>query len=57
MESIEGSTANVEIPNVLRTEFSLIDINEDFLSLMDTDGNTRQDIRCVSSSIGFLVVK
>lgn len=45
MEAIEGSTANVEVPNVSRTEYTLIDISDDFLSLMDGDGATRQDIR------------
>lgn len=39
------STANVEVPNVTRTEYTLIDVNDDFLSLMDSDGATRQDIR------------
>lgn len=49
MELLSMSTANVEIPNVQRTEFSLIDVNDDFLSLMDADGNTRQDIRTPES--------
>ena len=42
------STANVEVPYVQRTEYSLIDINEDFLSLMDEKGSTRQDIRYIT---------
>ena len=45
MDMLEMSTANVEVPYVQRTEYSLIDINEDFLSLMDEKGSTRQDIR------------
>ncbi len=45
MDMLEMSTANVEVPYVQRTEYSMIDINEDFLSLMFEDGSTRQDIR------------
>jgi translation initiation factor 5A len=45
MEALHMSTANVEVPNVTRTEYTLIDVSDDFLSLMDADGNTRQDIR------------
>ena len=45
MECMEGSTANCEIPFVARTEYSLVDISDDFLSLMEENGNIRQDIR------------
>eukprot|EP00455_Lapot_gusevi_P014139 TRINITY_DN16_c0_g1_i2.p2 TRINITY_DN16_c0_g1~~TRINITY_DN16_c0_g1_i2.p2 ORF type:complete len:208 (+),score=103.79 TRINITY_DN16_c0_g1_i2:52-675(+) len=45
MEMVEASTHNVEVPNVTRTEYSLVDISNDFLSLMDADGATREDIR------------
>ncbi len=51
MDCLEMSTANVEVPYVQRTEYTLIDINEDFLSLMDGDANTRQDIRYVCAVV------
>ena len=45
MECMENSGANVEVPHVSRTEYSLVDVSDDFLSLMEENGNVRQDIR------------
>lgn len=45
-EDIQPSTANVAIPTVVRKEFQLLDINaEGFCTLMDDDGNVREDIK------------
>jgi translation initiation factor 5A len=45
-EDIQPSSATVAIPIVVNKEYSLIDISEDgFLTLMDEEGNTREDIR------------
>ena len=42
---VETSTHNVTVPNVLRTEWTCIDINEEnFMTLMDSDGKTREDM-------------
>ena len=45
-EDIQPSSASVDIPFVKNKEYSLIDISEDdFLTLMDENGETREDIK------------
>ncbi len=46
-EDIQPSTANVEIPNIVRREYGLIDISaDDYVSLMDNEtGEVREDIK------------
>ncbi len=37
---------NIDVPNVTRTEYNLIDIADDgFLSLMNEDGSTKEDLK------------
>ena len=52
-EMIESSTHNVEVPNVTRAEFQLIDINDEgFMSLMSDDGSMKEDLRVPEGAIG-----
>lgn len=45
-EDIIPSTHNTEVPFVKRVEYTLMDISsEGFTSLMDEDGNIREDVR------------
>lgn len=45
-EDICPSTHNMQVPNVTRTEFEVIDLSEDnFFSMMTDDGNTRDDLK------------
>ena len=44
-EMIETSTHNVSIPNVTRMEYQLVDIDDDYLHLMDDKAEIRQDIK------------
>lgn len=45
-EDIIPSTHTAHVPNVKRVEYSLLDITEDgFVSLMDADGNVRDDVK------------
>ncbi len=45
-EDIIPSTHNTHVPFVTRKELSLVDISgDDFCSLMDEDGNVREDVK------------
>jgi len=45
-EDIIPSTHTAHVPNVIRKEYSLVDINADgFCSMMDEDGNCREDVK------------
>ncbi len=43
---MESSSHNMESPIVTKTDYQLLDIDADgYCSLMDDDGNTRQDLK------------
>ena len=52
LEDICPSTHNMEVPNVKRKDFQLIGLDDDFLSLMDDNGDTRDDLKCPEDAIG-----
>ncbi|CCH46583.1 Eukaryotic translation initiation factor 5A [Wickerhamomyces ciferrii] len=52
LEDLSPSTHNMEVPNVRRSEYQLIDIDDGFLSLMTPDGDTKDDVRVPESEIG-----
>lgn len=46
-EDMSPSTHNMEVPNVNRKEYSIIDVTEEgYLSLMDDNGDVRDDLHC-----------
>ena len=52
-EDICPSTHNMSVPHVNRTDFQLVDIEEDeFCSLMDDDGNMKTDIKLPDNELG-----
>jgi len=52
-EDICPSTHNMDVPNVKRRDFQLIDIADDgYLSLMDDTGSTRDDLQVPEGSLG-----
>ena len=42
----------MEVPNVKRKDYQLIGMDDDFLSLMDDSGDTRDDLKCPEDSVG-----
>ncbi|KAJ1333559.1 translation initiation factor 5A [Microdochium nivale] len=53
MEELCPSTHNMDVPNVTRREFQLLDISDDgFLSLMNDDGDTKDDVKMPDGEIG-----
>ena len=42
----------MEVPNVKRKDFQLIGMDDDFLSLMDDNGDTRDDLKCPEDAVG-----
>merc|ERR1712183_196988 len=51
-EDICPSTHNMDVPNVKRRDFQLLDVDDGFLSLMDDGGNTRDDLKVPEGEIG-----
>ncbi|KAG6370723.1 eukaryotic translation initiation factor 5A-2 [Boletus reticuloceps] len=51
-EDICPSTHNMDVPNVTRTEYTLINIDDGFLNLMTQDGAAKDDIKLPESDIG-----
>jgi len=46
-EDMSPSTHNMEVPNVKRIEYTIIDVNDEgYLSLMDDSGDVRDDLHC-----------
>ncbi|KAL2710194.1 Eukaryotic translation initiation factor 5A-1 [Kluyveromyces marxianus] len=52
LEDLSPSTHNMEVPVVKRTEFQLLDIDDGFLSLMNMDGDTKDDVRAPEGELG-----
>ena len=52
LEDICPSTHNMEVPNVKRKDYQLIGVEDDFLSLMDDTGDTRDDLKCPEDIVG-----
>ncbi|KAL7926325.1 translation initiation factor eIF-5A [Trichoderma austrokoningii] len=57
-EDLSPSTHNMDVPNVTRREYQLLDISDDgFLSLMNDDGDTKDDVRMPDGEIGEKITK
>lgn len=52
LEDMSPSTHNMEVPNVSRTEYQLIDVDDGFLSLMNPDGSTKDDVKLPEGELG-----
>ncbi|KAL4922759.1 eukaryotic translation initiation factor eIF-5A [Aspergillus aurantiobrunneus] len=52
-EDLSPSTHNMDVPNVSRKEYQLLDVSEDgFLSLMDDSAGTKDDVKVPEGELG-----
>ncbi|KAL8291571.1 hypothetical protein RQP46_002549 [Phenoliferia psychrophenolica] len=54
-EELSPSTHNVDVPNVVRSEYQLINIDEGFLHLMTMEGVTKEDVKVPDTEVGKLI--
>lgn len=52
MEDLSPSTHNMDVPNIVRNEYPLLDIDEGFMSLMNSDGSTKDDVQVPDNELG-----
>ena len=52
LEDLSPSTHNMEVPVVKRNEYQLLDIDDGFLSLMNMDGDTKDDVKALEGELG-----
>jgi len=45
LEDISPSTHNMNVPNVIRKEYQVIDFDDGFFHIMDDNGDTREDLK------------
>ncbi|KAA8648558.1 Eukaryotic translation initiation factor eIF-5A [Aspergillus tanneri] len=58
LEDLSPSTHNMDVPNVTRKEYQLLDItDDDFLSLMDENGNTKDDVKVPDGETGEKIIR
>ncbi|XP_063355384.1 eukaryotic translation initiation factor 5A-1-like [Pelmatolapia mariae] len=51
-EDICPSTHNMDVPNITRKDYQVIDVADGFLALMDDNGETREDLKLPDSDLG-----
>jgi len=52
LEELCPSTHNMDVPNVARNEFQLIDIDDGFFNLMTSDGTPKDDVKVPEGELG-----
>ncbi|KAF2160794.1 hypothetical protein M409DRAFT_70128 [Zasmidium cellare ATCC 36951] len=58
LEDLSPSTHNMDVPNVSRREYQLLDVTDDgFLSLMSEGGDTKDDVKVPDGEIGDKIKK
>jgi translation initiation factor 5A len=51
-EDLCPSTHNMDVPNVSRTDYTLLDIDGEYVSLMLSSGDTKDDVRMPEGDMG-----
>ncbi|RKP32385.1 translation initiation factor eIF-5A [Metschnikowia bicuspidata] len=52
LEDLSPSTHNMDVPHVSRADYQLLDIDDGFLSLMTSDGDTKDDVKVPDGDLG-----
>jgi len=52
LEDICPSTHNMDVPNVRREEYQLVNIDDGFLNLMTSDGTAKDDVKVPEGDLG-----
>ncbi|KAK6537936.1 Eukaryotic translation initiation factor 5A [Orbilia ellipsospora] len=52
LEDLSPSTHNMDVPNVRRMEYQLVDIDDGFLNLMDDAGTPKDDVKLPEGDVG-----
>ncbi|GHJ89396.1 hypothetical protein NliqN6_5798 [Naganishia liquefaciens] len=52
LEDISPSTHNMDVPNVTRIEYTLVNIDDGFLNLMLPDGTPKDDVKVPEGELG-----
>ena len=56
-EDISPSTHNMDVPNVTRREYQLINIDDGYLNLMSNDGSSKDDVKVPEGELGDQITK
>ncbi|EPS44603.1 hypothetical protein H072_1384 [Dactylellina haptotyla CBS 200.50] len=51
-EDMSPSTHNMDVPNVKRTDYQLVNIDGGFLNLLDENGNEKNDVKLPEGQLG-----
>ncbi|KAF8583427.1 eukaryotic translation initiation factor 5A [Ramaria rubella] len=52
LEDICPSTHNMDVPNVTRNEYQLVNVDDGFLNLMTQDGTAKDDVKVPEGDLG-----
>jgi translation initiation factor 5A len=52
LEDLSPSTHNMDVPNILRVEYTLLNIDDGFLNLIDQNGTAKDDVKIPEGEIG-----
>ena len=55
LEDISPSTHNMDVPNVSRNEYQLVNIDDGFLNLMTSDGTAKDDVKVPEGELGEMI--
>ncbi|KAG5519808.1 hypothetical protein PMAC_000081 [Pneumocystis sp. 'macacae'] len=56
LEDLSPSTHNMDVPNISRTDYQLINIDDGFLNLITSDGTTKDDVRLPEGELGEKII-